>query len=57
MIEVNEEILREILSRLIKKKCQTCPWRNECPKETRFLINEEDCVEIGVEYLQKPSGC
>lgn len=57
MIEVNEEILREILSRLIKKKCQTCPWRNECPKETRFLMNEEDCVEIGVEYLQKPSGC
>lgn len=57
MIEVNEETLREVLSNFIKKKCQTCPWRNECPKDERFLMSEEECIEMGVEYLQRPSGC
>lgn len=57
MIEVNEETLREILSHLIKKKCQTCLWRNECSKDERFLMNEEDCIELGMEILQRPSGC
>ena len=57
MIEVNEETLREVLSNFIKKKCQTCPWRNECPKDERFLMSEEECIEMGVEYLQHPSGC
>lgn len=57
MIEVNEETLREILSHFVKKKCQICPWRNECSKETRFFMNKEDCVKLGVVYLQKPSGC
>lgn len=57
MIEINEETLREILSHLIKKKCQTCLWRNECSKDERFLMNEEDCIELGMEILQRPSGC
>lgn len=57
MIEVNEETLREILSHFIKKKCQTCPWRNECSKDTRFFMNKEDCIELGIVYLQKLSGC
>lgn len=30
MIEVNEETLREILSRFAKKKCQTCPFSSWC---------------------------
>ena len=52
-----ECFLREVLSNFIKKKCQTCPWRNECSKDTRFFMNKEDCIELGVVYLQKPSGC
>lgn len=57
IIETNEETLRKVLSHFVKKKCQTCPWREECSKEARFLMNAEDCVEVGIEYLQKPSGC
>lgn len=57
MIEVNEETLREILSHFVKKKCQICPWRDECSKDTRFFMNKEDCIELGIVYLQKPSGC
>lgn len=57
MIEVNKETLREVLSHFIKKKCQICLWHNECQKDERFLMNDEDCIELGIEILQRPNGC
>lgn len=55
MIEVNEETLRDFLLLVMSSNmvCFRCPWADECDKLDLEEIHDEDCVNLGIKYLQK----
>ena len=55
MIEVNEETLRDFLSLVMSSNivCFRCPWADKCDELDLEDMHDEDCVNLGIKYLQK----